>query len=141
MANPEDEKLEIDRVRARIHNLADKVHGHEIFHETHRVKIEANEREITELRLDIHTALAGVRTETATKTELAAFTALSTEKMVNLQRGIDKANGILEKLAWTIIIAVILAIMSLVIVKRDAVGGALSWFQIIPDAAAYMPLR
>jgi CHASE3 domain sensor protein len=143
---------EMDRARARIHNLADKVQGHEIFIEKQREILARVEKEVTTMRMEFIQQVASVRADatqqvtalradSATKTELSAFTALATEKMGNLQKSIDKANDTLGKVAWIVITAVIMAVLGLVIVNRSAIGKVASSVSFMPDVVAFAPRR
>lgn len=139
MAHDEETQSEMERVRARVHHLADRVQGHTIFIEEHRVRIDRSEKDIAALRLETLAHLATFRAEHATKTELSAATNLAAEKMNTLQKSIDQANKTLERVAWIVMTAVIIALLSLVIVKRDAVASAVSSVKLIPDVAAFAP--
>lgn len=135
----ETQQSEMERVRARVHHLADRVQGHTIFVEEHRVRIDRSEKDIGALRLEMFAQFAMFRAEHATKTELSAATNLAAEKMNTLQKGIDQANKTLERVAWIVITAVIIAVVGLVIVKRDAVASVVSKIRLMPDVAAFAP--
>lgn len=115
---------EAKRIRARIHNLADKVQGHEIFLETHRSEIARNKEDLIELRRtvvfqsqfqNISQDLSDLRIVAATKAELVSEKMLINSKLDSMEKNL---NAIREAFGWGIKIivgAVIMALMALVL--------------------------
>lgn len=115
---------ESKRLRARIHNLADKVQGHEIFLETHRSELARNKEEILELRRtvvyqpqfqNISQDLSDLRIAAATKSELVSEKMLINSKLDAMEKNL---NGIREAFGWgmkIIVGAVLMALLALVL--------------------------
>lgn len=109
---------EITRIRGRIHGMADKVQGHEIFIEQHRVKIERTEHDVEELRRTMMSMFADIRGTTASRGDLAAATAVidlklnsQAEQMKGIKDSIDKSNANTVWLVRLVIGAIVLAIV------------------------------
>lgn len=131
-------KDELTRIRGRVHNMADKVQGHEIFLEAHRVEIDRTKQDVAAMRLEFAAQIAQVRADHATKMELTAFTQLASEKMSTLQKSIDKANDTLGKVAWIVITAVIAAVLGLVLVNRTAIAQSVRDLGVLPDVVMFL---
>ena len=154
---------EMVRIRGRIHNMADKVQGHEITQENHRVEINRLNEAVRELRqssvnqsqfMGLVADILELRTNSATKTELTAAVSLHNLKLdaiaanqaamekaqdkVNAERKADqeKINGIFSKLAFFIIFAVLAAVLGLVIANKGAIGKGISSMKVIPGVVA-----
>lgn len=165
---PQDEfsGSELDRARARIHNLADKVQGHEIFLENHRVEIARLNEAVRDLRsstvnqaqfMGIVADILELRTSSVTKTELTAAVSLHNLKLdaiaasqvsmekaqekVNAERKADqeKINAVIAKVAWFIILAVLAAVLGIVLANKGAIGKGVSSVKIMPDLVALAP--
>lgn len=142
---------EMTRVRSRVHNLADKVQGHEITQENHRVEIARINEAIRDLRQSCVTqtqfvSIVGdileLRTNSATKTELTAATSLHNMKIDALTSVIaglkesqvtgnaerkaaqEKTDAVIAKVAWFVVLAVLGAILTLVINNKSALSKA-----------------
>lgn len=98
---------ETDRIRARIHNLADKVQGHEVFLEQHRSDLARNRDDIRELRQQT--------TQYVTQSQLVSEKTLLMNKLDTIAgdvAGIRKAGYWFMGVVGT---AIVLAIMNLIL--------------------------
>jgi hypothetical protein len=158
---------ELTRVRARIHNLADKVQGHEIALENHRVEILRLNEAIRDLRQTTVTQgqfvtlvadILELRTNSATKTELTAATSLQSVKMEALIASIgslekaqtaanaerkaaqEKTDAVIAKVAWFIILAVLSAVLALVITNKGSIARAATALKPMVEVLAFGPV-
>lgn len=124
------------RIRARIHNLSDRMQGHALFLEQHRSDIKHLDEAVRELRLSMvnqpqHLALVNevveIRKDSATKGELTSVTTLLTLKLDAVLKAQEKTDNNLSKVMWIVLTAVIGAVLGMVILK----GGAPKLAQII----------
>lgn len=114
---------EMDRARARIHNLADKVQGHEIFLENHRVSLQRNQEEINEVRRTLLQSISDLRATSATKQELVNATQMIDLKLASIEKTVNASS---ESITWAVRVVLGIVIAAVVAaafaVKTGAIG-------------------
>lgn len=97
---------ELQKVRERLHKLADD-------QQEHRMKIAEHELRLSALAADV----LDMRDSAATRDQLASLEALLTLKLDQLAKTIEPIRSGINKLVWVIVVAILMALLGLVLVK------------------------